>query len=181
LLCSELFHEADRMSGDGASNQVRDFFVRATGRSMSLIELIAIVFIMAALAAGAGPIYRSYTLDAKTAEAKVLAGSLWTAVSAKALTACGTSMTVASSYSKAGLDVRGASVPPRWTVAAGGANPVTADCDTGAISPGGDLFEIHGVADDVASIRVKLHHAAGDTPPSRLRCSVDAGTSFLDC
>jgi hypothetical protein len=111
----------------------------------------------------------------------MLAGSLWTAVFSRAVTGCGTVMPVAASYQKAGLDVTGTSVPPRWMIASGGSNPVIADCATGAISPAGDVFAIRGVADDVASIRVKLHHSAAGTPPSRLLCSVDAGVSFLDC
>ena len=164
-----------------SGGRVRAFLVRATGRSMSLIEIMLIVLIIAALAAGAGPLYRGYSLDAKTTEAKVLAGSLWTAVSSRAMTGCGVIVSVASSYQRAGLDTTGTSTPPRWMVASGGGNPVVADCATGAISPSGDLFMISGVADDVASIRVKLYHSAAGTPPSRLLCSVDGGTSFIDC
>jgi hypothetical protein len=88
---------------------------------------------------------------------------------------------VAASYVKAGLDATGTTVPARWIVASGGSDPVAADCSTGVITPAGDMFMISGVADDVSSIRVKLHHSATATPPSRLQCSVDAGISFMDC
>ena len=168
------------MSDLRSEASIRDFVVRATGRSMSLLELMIVVFIIAIVAVGAGPIYRGYTLDAKTTEAKLLASSLWTAVTSRALATCGQPTPVASVYRRAGLDATGTAVAARWMVVAGGSSP-TIDCATGALSPEGDVFTLMGLADDVGAIRVKLIYSAESTTPSRLACSIDAGASFTDC
>ena len=169
------------MTDDQSEGQVRAFLSRATGRSMSLIELMLVVFILAVLAAGAGPIYRGYAVDAKTTEAKMLAGSLWTAITSRAVTACGSAAPMASIYNRAGLDATGTTVPPRWMVVAGVATSFAADCATGAFSPAGDVFMLMGLSEDVSAIRVKLSYSPVEMPQSRLLCSADAGQSFSDC
>lgn len=147
----------------------------------SIIELIVVLLVVGVLAAAAVPLYLGYTRQAKTAEAKVLAGSLWTAVTADAVTGCGTVAVVSAGYPKAGLDASGSTVPPRWAVTVGGGNTVMVDCATGALTADGDIFTINGTASDVTGIRVRLTYRTSATPPSRLRCSEDGGLSFVDC
>ena len=150
-------------------------------RGFSLIEVTVVLMILGALLVSAAPVYLGYAQDAKAVEAKMLAGSLWTAVTSHAIAACGTAVTVSAGYSKAGLESTGATTPARWSVSGGGSNAMTVDCTTGAITPDGDVFTISGTASDVSAIRVTLNYTAGATPPSRLRCSGDRGLTFTDC
>jgi type II secretory pathway pseudopilin PulG len=141
-----------------------------------------VILIVGILAAVATPLYLGYIKDAKTAEAKAVAGSLWTAVQSNAIGSCGTPVPVASAYPKAGLAaVSGATNPPRWSVVAGG--DVTVACADGAISPNQTVFTVQGVsaASDVSFIRVQLNYDSATNPPSRLRCSTDSGATFVDC
>ncbi|HYB41533.1 MAG TPA: hypothetical protein VEL75_07170 [Candidatus Methylomirabilis sp.] len=151
------------------------------GRSFGLAESIVVVLIVASLAAGVAPLYRGYAMNARSAEAKVVASSLWAAVEANALSACGQSTAISGAYARAGLDSTGSTIPPRWSVSAGGDRRVGIDCATGAITPGGDLFTLRGVSEDNRNIRVTLRHTQSEVPPSRYRCSRDAGVSFTDC
>ncbi len=155
-------------------------FSRVTSPGFTIIELVVVLMIIGVLAAAASPIYLGYVRDAKTTEAKGVAAALWTAVTTNALSACGAPATVAAGYPKAGLDTTGSTVPARWS-ATGGSNSITTDCATGAITPDGDVFTIIGVATDISEVRVKFVYAASGTPPSRLRCSTNAGSSFGDC
>jgi prepilin-type N-terminal cleavage/methylation domain-containing protein len=149
-------------------------------RGFNIIELALVLVIIGLLAAGAIPLYLGYSQDAKTVEAKMVAASVWTALTTNALVACGTPVAVSAGYPKAGLDGTGTSTPTRWSVG-DGAKTVTADCATGALSPDGDVFTISGTAEDVNAIQIKLTYSAAATPPSRLRCSGNAGLSFSDC
>jgi prepilin-type N-terminal cleavage/methylation domain-containing protein len=160
----------------------RLFGNRQWNRGFTLIELLIVILIVGILAAVATPLYLGYIKDAKTAEAKAVAGSLWTAVQSNAIASCGTPVTVASAYQKAGLaPVTGATNPPRWSVLAGG--DVTVACADGAISPNQTVFTVQGVsaATDVSFIQVQLNYNSGTNPPSRLRCSTDSGATFVDC
>jgi hypothetical protein len=156
------------------------FVARVLGRGLSL-AMMTVGLIIVVLAAGGGPLYRSYSLDARTAEAKMLAGSLWTALTTQALSACGTPTAVASAFSHAGLDPTGATRPARWRVAAGHSQAIQVDCRTGAISPGGEMFTLTGVASDVSTIQVRLSYSVASGPPAHLRCSSDGGASFSVC
>ena len=152
---------------------------RQWNRGFTLIELLIVILIVGILAAVATPLYLGYIKDAKTAEAKAIAGSLWTAVQSNAIASCGTPVTVDNAYSKAGLTVTGTTTPARWSV-----TPVTTvavACADGAITAGPTVFTIAGTSGDVSFIRVSLAYAAGGNPPSRLRCSTDSGGTFVDC
>ena len=149
-------------------------------QGFTLIELLIVILIVGILAAVATPLYLGYVKDAKTAEAKTVAGSLWTAVQSNAISTCGLATTVSSGFPKAGLDSTGSSSPARWSVS-GGANTMTVDCNTGAYTVTSPLFTITGTGADVTFIQVKLVYSASGTPPSKLQCSTDSGATTVDC
>ena len=105
-----------------------------TQKGFTLIELLIVILIVGILAAVATPLYLGYVKDAKTAEAKAIAGSLWTAVQAGAIAQCGTETPVSAGFAKAGFSSGGETTPVRWTAA--GSNPLTVDCGTGAADDG---------------------------------------------
>jgi prepilin-type N-terminal cleavage/methylation domain-containing protein len=161
---------------------VRGLFGKGQDRGFTLIELLIVILIVGILAAVATPLYLGYIKDAKTAEAKAVAGSLWTAVQSNAIGNCGVGSAVSAGYPKAGLTAGGLTTPDRWSVSAGAANTLLVDCTTGAYTPSAaNLFTISGTVADVDFIQIRLNYVAGNTPPSRLQCSTDAGTSFVDC
>jgi prepilin-type N-terminal cleavage/methylation domain-containing protein len=148
-------------------------------RGFTLIELLIVILIVGILAAVATPLYLGYIKDAKTAEAKAVAGSLWTAVQSNAIGNCGVAAPISKAYPKAGLTAGGATNPARWQVTPGG--DVTVSCTDGAITPDQTVFTVAGVPADVSFIRVRLAYNAGANPPSRLECSTDDGTTWVPC
>jgi prepilin-type N-terminal cleavage/methylation domain-containing protein len=158
----------------------RLFSSRQWNRGFTLIELLIVILIVGILAAVATPLYLGYIKDAKTAEAKAIAGSLWTAVQSNAIASCGTAATIDNAYQKAGLTAGGATTPPRWSVEAG--TTVTVACADGAITAGPVVFTVSGTKPDVTFIRVQLNYDSTKNPPSRLQCSTDSGASpYVDC
>jgi prepilin-type N-terminal cleavage/methylation domain-containing protein len=159
----------------------RRFLLVGGGRDQgfTLIELLIVMLIVGILAAVATPLYLGYIRDAKTVEAKVVAGSLWTAVQSIAIGSCGSAVTVANAYPKAGLGPGGITTPARWSVTPGG--DVTVDCSTGAILPDQTVFTVNGTSPDVSFIQVRLVYGAASNPPSHLQCSTDSGVTFVDC
>lgn len=158
----------------------RLFRSRQWNRGFTLIELLIVILIVGILAAVATPLYLGYIKDAKTAEAKAVAGSLWTAVQSNAIGRCGNAVPITEAYPKAGLSSPGgATNPARWT--ATGAGTVTVDCATGMMTAGPTVFTVTGGPADVSFIRVQLNYVSSNNPPSRLRCSTDSGTTFVDC
>ena len=155
----------------------RLFSNRQWNRGFTLIELLIVILIVGILAAVATPLYFGYIKDAKTAEAKAVAGSLWTAIQSNAIGRCGIAVPIAEAYPKAGL-IGGKTNPPRWEVTPG--VDVTVACADGAITPDNDaVFTISGTTADVDFIKVRLAYAKGSSPPSRLQCST--GGAFFDC
>jgi len=150
-------------------------------QGFTLIELLIVILIVGILAAVATPLYLGYIKDAKTAEAKALAGSLWTAVQSLGIANCGSDIAVSKGFNKAGLDTGGVSAPGRWAVT-GGDNTMQVNCNTGSYTVTSPLFTVTGTAADVNFIRVQLVYSATGTPPSKLQCSTDSGASpFVDC
>src|SRR5262245_4968260 len=99
---------------------LRKLFGRGHDRGFTLIELLIVILIVGILAAVGAPLYLGYIKDAKTAEAKAQAGSLWTAVQSQGVANCDTNVDVTSGYSKAGVTSTGTSTPGRWKVGYGG-------------------------------------------------------------
>ena len=155
-------------------------FGKGKERGFTLIELLIVILIVGILAAVATPLYLGYVKDAKTAEAKTVAGALWTAVQSNAIAKCGENTTVAQGYPKAGLDSAGSSNPARWSVAEA-TNTMQVNCSTGAYTAPSTLFTVTGTASDVSFVQVRLVYSATGTPPSKLTCSTDSGATFVDC
>ena len=79
---------------------------RQWNRGFTLIELLIVILIVGILAAVATPLYLGYIKDAKTAEAKAVAGSLWTAVQSNAIGSCGTPVPIAECVPEGGARAR---------------------------------------------------------------------------
>ena len=160
----------------------RVFGNRQWNRGFTLIELLIVILIVGILAAVATPLYLGYIKDAKTAEGKAVAGSVWTAVQSAAIGRCDVAVPITEAYPKAGLTAAGATIPApaRWTVG-GGTGTVTVACATGAMTLTSPVFTVTGTASDVNFIRVQMNYVATDNPPARLRCSTDSGSTFVDC
>lgn len=151
----------------------------ASLKGFSLIELLIVILIVGILSALAVPLYLSYVLDAKLAEGKLIAGSLWTAVQAAAITSCGVPTPVSQGFSRAGLNETGASPPNRWQ-ADGGANTLTVACGTGAYTASAaPLFSLAGLQADIVSLRVGLFYNTELVPPSQLRCTKDGSAPTM--
>jgi len=144
-------------------------------RGITMVELIIVVLILGTLMAIATPIYLGYVQDARTAEGKAVAGSLWTtAVQSYAIARCGTAATVSAAYPKAGLTTTGATSPDRWAENTGGGKTLTVNCTSGAyIASGNPLFIIQGTSNDASFARVGLFYDSSVTPASVLRCATD--------
>ncbi len=158
---------------------LRELFGTRQDRGFTLIELLIVILIVGILAAVATPLYLGYIKDAKTAEGKAVAGALWTAVQSNAIGTCGVASAVSTGYPKAGFTTGGATTPARWSVTPGG--DVTVNCTTGLLTPDETVFTITGTSADVNFIQIQLVYSAAGTPPTKLRCSTDSGTAFVDC
>jgi type IV pilus assembly protein PilA len=150
-------------------------------QGFTLIELLIVVLIVGILAAVATPLYLGYVKDSKTAEAKAVAGSLWSSVQSQAISNCGVATAVSSGYPKAGLTSAGGTTPARWSVTAGG--NMTVNCTTGAYTPDETVFTIVGIAaaSDVSFVQVRLAYLATGLPPAQLQCSTDSGATWANC
>jgi len=157
---------------------------RQWNRGFTLIELLIVILIVGILAAVATPLYLGYIRDAKTAEAKAVAGALWTAVQSNAIGTCGVASAVQDAFPKAGLTAGGATNPVRWTVI-GGANTLTVACADGTYTPStgnNALFTVSGdpKATDISFIQVQFQYDSTTNPPGQLKCSTD-GKTFVAC
>jgi prepilin-type N-terminal cleavage/methylation domain-containing protein len=149
-------------------------FGKRNEHGFTLIELLIVVLIVGILAAVATPIYLGYIKDAKTAEGKAIAGSIWTAVQSNGIGSCGVASVVSTSFPKAGLTTAGVTSPARWSVSGGGTGSLTVDCTTGAYTVAGFPIILAGTSDDVSFARIGIFYDPALSPPSTLRCDTNA-------
>ena len=161
--------------------RMKALFNKGQDQGFTLIELLIVILIVGILAAVATPLYLGYVKDAKTAEAKAVAGSLWSSVQAQAISNCGVATAVSTGYPKAGLSSTGSTNPARWSVTPGG--DMTVNCTTGAYTPDETVFTVLGIAaaTDVNFVQVRLVYASAGLPPSSLSCSTDGGATWASC
>ena len=76
------------------------------------------------------------------------------------------------------FDVEG---PPRLAPRQPPPGTVAVACATGAITAGPTVFTVEGTSPDVNFVRVQMSYVPTNNPPSRLRCSTDSGSTFVDC
>src|SRR5437867_10665236 len=95
-------------------------FGKGQDRGFTLIELLIVILIVGILAAVATPLYLGYVKDAKTAEAKAVAGSLWSAVQDQATAHCGVASADNRSSANVGLRMTSTATTPHWSVTTGG-------------------------------------------------------------
>ena len=153
--------------------------LKGQDRGFTLIELLIVVLIVGILAAVGVPLYFGYINDAKSVEAKSVAGALWTTVQANAIANCGTATKVIDAYARAGFDSAGKTSDGRWTATPGA--DTTLPCDTG-LFPDKDVFTIAGSKLDNSTLAVKLNYTVANTPASQLQCSfTGAAGTFTKC
>ena len=134
----------------------------------TLIELLIVILIIGILAAVGIPLYLGYVSDAKTAEAKGLVGSVWTALRGCAQATPGTACTTASQFGRVGLDGTGATADGRWTVTGGDLT----------MNPANNIFTLSagvlatGTGTDVAGILVQLNYDNAVDPPGTFDCTI---------
>ena len=148
-------------------------------RGFTLIELLIVILIVGILAAVAVPLYLGYTQDAKLAEGKALAGSVWTALQASAQQNCNTSVTLSNAYARAGLDNAGATNPPRWTVTPSN-QTLSSACGTGLYSLSGAIV-VAGFSNDNSALRINLTYVSTAQPPTVITCSTTGGPNTFNC
>lgn len=148
-------------------------------RGFTLIELLIVILIVGILAAVAVPLYLGYTQDAKLAEGKALAGSVWTALQAVAQQNCGVAQGLSQAYGRAGLSSTGATSPPRWTVTPTTVT-LTSACGTGLYTLNAAIG-IAGVSADNSTLVINLNYVSTATPPTVITCSTTGGGATFNC
>jgi len=134
----------------------------------TLIELLIVILIIGILAAVGIPLYLGYVSDAKTAEAKGLVGSVWTALRGCAQASPGTGCTTASQFGRVGLDGGGSTADGRWLVTGGS---LSMDAATNIFTLTSGVLAT-GTGTDVSGILVQLNYDNAVDPPGSFQCTI---------
>jgi type IV pilus assembly protein PilA len=151
--------------------RLKRLFGTGQDQGFTLIELLIVVLIVGILAAVATPLYLGYVKDAKSAEGKAVAGSLWTALQSDALSQCGTAVNADNSYPKAGL-INGQTADQRWV--ATGDGTLNIDCTNGTYTASGDLFTITGNGSELNFITIHMTYSSNK---AQLQCDLGTGNN----
>jgi len=136
----------------------------------TLIELLIVILIIGILAAVGIPLYFGYVADAKTAEAKGLVGSVWTAMRGCAQSSPdGINCTTESQFGRTGLSSTGVTPDGRWTIRLGD-NLVMSSVTNEFSMTGG--VQASGTGADVAGIFVELTYNTANDPPGEFNCTI---------
>jgi type IV pilus assembly protein PilA len=154
--------------------RLRTVLGKGQDQGFTLIEMLIVILIIGILAAVAAPLYLGYVRDARTADAKSVAGALWTSVQAQGVAQCNTAVAVSAGYGRAGLP-SGTTQDGRWTTT-GGSNTLTVNCSTGALTASNqNLFSLAGQKADNTGINVTLTYSTSQSPASQLLCDTGSG------
>jgi len=139
----------------------------------TLIELLIVILIIGILAAVGIPLYLGYVSDAKTAEAKGLVGSMWTAMRGCAQSKPGSGCTASSQFGRVGLNGSGVTADTRWTVR--GTDSLVMGTDSVFVLTG-KVQATGATGTDVDGIVVALSYANTGTPPGTFACTIGGVT-----
>jgi prepilin-type N-terminal cleavage/methylation domain-containing protein len=152
--------------------RLKRLFGTGQDQGFTLIELLIVVLIVGILAAVATPLYLGYVKDAKSAEGKAVAGSLWTALQSDALSQCGTAVNADNSYPKAGLNSSGVTADGRWTASDPGS--LNVNCTAGTYNASPTLFTITGSGSDLNFITIYMTY---NSNKAQLQCDLGTGNN----
>jgi prepilin-type N-terminal cleavage/methylation domain-containing protein len=154
--------------------------LRGSEAGFTLIEMLIVVLIVGVLAGIAAPVYFGYVKDAKTAGAKALAGSVFTALQACAQSNVPTGCTVAQTYGSVGAPA-GKSTDGLWDFGTPSSASTYKVSAAGVVTvTGAPYIEIDGIAGtDVAGYKVTLTYAPG--PPAVSTFTCDTGSGAAPC
>ncbi len=140
----------------------------------TLIELLIVILIIGILAAVGLPLYFGYIGDAKTAEAKGLVGSMWTAMRGCAQSTPGSPCTSDSQFGRTGLNATGITPDGRWTIRSG--DNVIMDAATSVFTLTNGILAT-GTGTDLNGISVELVYNIAVDPPGSFLCTAAGVTS----
>jgi prepilin-type N-terminal cleavage/methylation domain-containing protein len=153
--------------------------LRRSEAGFTLIEMLIVVLIVGVLAGIAAPIYYGYVKDSKTAGAKALAGSVFTALQSCAQGNVPNGCTVAQTYGSVGAPA-GKSTDGLWDFGTkSSASTYKVDAAGVVTVTGNPYIEVDGIAGDVNGYKVILTYAPG--PPAVSTFTCDTGSGAAPC
>jgi len=139
----------------------------------TLIELLIVILIIGILAAVGIPLYLGYVSDAKTAEAKGLVGSVWTAMRGCAQATPGSGCLASTQFGRVGLNGSGLTADGRWTIR--GTDSLVMGTDS-VFTLTGSVQATGTATTDVDGIVVALSYTNGNNPPGTFACTIGGVT-----
>ncbi len=141
----------------------------------TLIELLIVILIIGILAAVGIPLYLGYVSDAKTAEAKGLVGSMWTALRGCAQASPGApGCATESQFGRTGLNSTGFTADGRWQIRSG--DNLIMDGATSVFTLTAGVLAT-GTGTDVAGLLVELTYNNANDPPGVFNCTIGGVSS----